>query len=267
MIPINNARKNIAKAKVIEHENRGNGYMVKEKYSCIGQKFGRLTVIERAEDAVNPDESKSVRYKCKCDCGNEKIVRKFHLVSGATVSCGCFYKEKRYGKRTHGFSHKERLYSLWLNIKDRCYNPNNNRYSSYGGRGITICDEWKNDYVSFRNWCMSNGYREEIRDSGRNNLTIDRINVDGNYEPDNCRFITNKENCLNKRNTMSDDERYKICPVCGKKFTVSRRNEKQTCGVECGQKIRKYKIWGIEIKSDAKSRKEFQENICNESRA
>lgn len=242
--------------------------MGKEKVSYVGKRFGRLTVVERVDNALNPNGKSVIRYRCKCDCGNETIVRKVHLTNGKIVSCGCFHKEQ-LGKirRKHGFSHKERLYSVWLDIKDRCYNKNNNHYHCYGGRGIIVCDEWKNDYKSFRDWCMSNGYKEEIRESGRNNLTIDRINVDGNYEPDNCRFITNKENCLNKRNTMSDEERYKTCPVCGKKFTVSQRNKKQTCGVECGQKIRKYKIWGIEIKSGAESRKEFQENICNESRA
>lgn len=217
----------------------GGDYTVKERYSCIGQRFGRLTVIERVEDAINPNGSKSVRYKCKCDCGNEKIIRKCHLVSGATVSCGCLYVETLgKGRRTHGFSHKERLYSLWLNMKDRCYNKNNSHYNSYGGRGIVVCDEWKNGYISFRNWCISNGYKEEIRESGRNNLTIDRIDVNGNYEPSNCRFITNKENCLNKRNNLTDEERYKICPICRKRFTVSKRNQQQTCSAECGQVLR-----------------------------
>ncbi len=121
----------------------------------------------------------------------------------------------------------------------KCDCGNNVHYHSYGGRGISVCEEWKNDYISFRNWCISNGYREEIRKSGRNNLTIDRIDVNGNYEPSNCRFLTNKENCLNKRDTMTDEERYKICPVCGKKFEIRRRNEKQTCSTKCGQVIKK----------------------------
>ena len=115
-------------------------------------------------------------------------------------------------------------------------------YKRYGGRGISVCDEWINDYVKFRTWCINNGYKEEIRKSGRNKLTIDRINVDGNYEPGNCRFLTNKENCLNKRNTMSNDERYKTCPVCGEVFELKTRNAKQTCSYKCGQVIRKAKL-------------------------
>ena len=111
-----------------------------------------------------------------------------------------------------------------------------------GGRGITICREWQQDYLCFRNWCITHGYKEEIRESGRNDLTIDRIDVNGNYELSNCRFITNKENCLNKRDTLSDSERYKICPICGKSFTVSKRNQKQTCSAKCGQVIRVRKI-------------------------
>lgn len=166
------------------------------------------------------------------------------MVSGKTVSCGCFYKETRYGKRTHGFSHKERLYGVWLNIKDRCYNKNNIHYRSYGGRGIVMCDEWKNDYKSFRDWCYSHGYEEKIKESGRNDLTIDRINNDGNYEPSNCRWITNKENCLNKQNTMSDEERYNICPICGKQFTQTKRNGQQTCSAKCGQVLRRKTMQG-----------------------
>lgn len=270
------ARGNIAKAKAIEQQNRkrllkinpklndGGDYTSKEKYSCIGKRFGRLVVIERAEDAINPNGKKSIRYKCKCDCGNEKIVRKGHLVSGKTVSCGCFYKETRYGKKTHGFSHKERLYSVWLNIKDRCYNKNNNHYQSYGGRGIIMCDEWKNDYMLFRNWCIANGHKEEIKESGRNNLTIDRINVDGNYEPNNCRFITNKENCLNKRDTLTDKERHKICPICGKEFTVSQRNQQQTCSAKCGQIIRKMHYKEERNKDGTFKASKTQKSVCNQ---
>lgn len=204
-----------------------------------GKRFGRLTVIERAEDAITPKGKTVIRYKCRCDCGNEKVIRKYHLTNGKIISCGCFHKEQLgKNRRKHGFSHKERLYSVWLNMKDRCYNQNNSHYKSYGGRGITICDEWASDYTNFRNWCLNNGYKEEIRDSGRNNLTIDRIDVNGNYEPGNCRFVTNKENCLNKRDTLTNEERNKTCPICGNKFIVSKRNQKQTCSFKCGQIIR-----------------------------
>ena len=217
--------------------------MSKELGSCVGKRFGKLLVVERAANVVNPSGKSVITYKCRCDCGTEKIIRKCHLVSGKIVSCGCFHNEQLgKTKKKHGFSHKERLYGLWTNMKDRCYNKNNSHYMSYGGRGISVCDDWKDDYLSFRSWCLSNRYEEKIRKSGRNDLTIDRINVDGDYEPDNCRFLTNKENCLNKRNTLTNQERYKTCPVCGKQFEVKRRNEKQTCGVKCGQVLRLKKI-------------------------
>lgn len=220
-------------AKAIETEN-------KEKKILNGKRFGRLVAIERVDDMVMPNGKKRIMYKCLCDCGNTKIVCKYHLINGSILSCGCLHKE-RFGdlKRKHGFSHKERLYSVWLNMKDRCYNPHNNHYKSYGGRGIIVCNEWKNDYKCFREWCIANGYVEDIRPSGRNNITIDRIDVNGNYCPENCRFITNKENCLNKRDTLSDEERYRICPICGKHFTFSKRNQQQTCSAKCGQVIRK----------------------------
>lgn len=211
----------------------------KEPIDYTGMRFGRLTVIERGEDAIIPSTGKRVvRYKCLCDCGNLKLIRKAHLTNGTIISCGCYQKEQLGNRRRkHGYSHKERLYSVWLDMKERCRNPKNNHYMSYGGRGISVCPEWDKDYMTFREWCLLNGYSEEIRDSGRNNLTIDRIDVDGNYEPNNCRFITNKENCLNKRNTMSDSERYNICPICGIIFVQKKRNGQKTCSRKCGQII------------------------------
>lgn len=217
----------------------------KIKNDLIGQRFGRLLVLERVENIISKNGKVIVQYKCICDCGNETFVRYSSLVNKRTTSCGCLHKEQLGNmRRKHGFSHKERLYSVWLDIKDRCYNKNNNHYESYGGRGIKMCDIWLNDYGEFRSWCIGNGYRQEIRKSGRNNLTIDRIDVNGDYEPSNCRWITNKENCLNKRNTMTDEERYKICPICGTHFTVSQRKQQQTCSAKCGQIIKKmhYKV-------------------------
>jgi len=245
----------IRKAKAIERETN----------SYIGKRFGRLVVIERLENAVNPNGKSVIQYKCKCDCGNEKIVRKCHLSSGKILSCGCLHREQlRHIRIKHGFSHKERLYGVWIDIKDRYCNEKNNHYHCYGGRGIAMCDEWKNDYKAFRDWCFSNGYKEDIRTSGRNNLTIDRIDNNGNYEPSNCRWVTNRENCLNKSDTMSDKERYKICPVCGKKFALLKRNEKQTCSTKCGQVIRKATM--SERRLSGAYEKQFQAklqtNIC-----
>ena len=219
---------NIAKAKAIE--------------DYAGKRFGRLTVIKRVDDYIFPNGKSTIRYLCRCDCGTEKEVNRGHLSSGKILSCGCFHREQLGNmRRKHGKSgyNRERLYTIWLNMKHRCYNPKNNHYKNYGARGITICDEWLEDYMAFRDWSYSHGYEEKIRESGRNDLTRDRIDNDGNYEPSNCRWVTNKENCLNKQNTMSDEERYNICPICGKLFIQARRNGQQTCSAKCGQAIKK----------------------------
>lgn len=142
-------------------------------------------------------------------------------------------------KRTHGLStNGGRIYQLWKSIKYRCYNKNSRDYQRYGGRGIKMCDEWLNNPKAFCDWALANGYKEEKTDKGLNILTIDRIDVNGDYEPSNCRFITNAEQAKNKRNTLKDEERYKTCPVCGKEYEVSSRNGAKTCSYECGCKLR-----------------------------
>lgn len=235
-------------------------------HDITGKRFGRLVAVERAEDAIIPKTGKKVpRYKCVCDCGNVKIIRKLSLTSGRTLSCGCFHKEQ-FGamRRKHGYGNKERLYKVWLDMKFHCFNPNCSHYKNYGGRGITICEEWKDDYGKFRSWCINNGYVEDIRDSGRNNLTIDRIDNDGNYSPDNCRWVTNKENCLNKQNTLTDSERFITCPICGSVFEVKKRNQQQTCSAKCGWKLRNRKCF-LERDEYGRFRKEneFETSICN----
>ena len=162
----------------------------------IGERFGRLTVIERAESYINPNGTPRTAWKCKCDCGNEVVVLAQSLSNGATKSCGCLKKERVHEIcRTHGElvykKKRTRLYCIWENMKRRCFNPKNQFYYCYGGRGITVCDEWKDSFEAFREWAYSSGYDEY--------LTIDRVNVDGNYEPDNCRWVTMKEQSNNKR--------------------------------------------------------------------
>ena len=159
-----------------------------------GKKFGRVTVIKRVENKNN-----RVAYLCKCDCGNEFITLSQHLVSGCTKSCGCLNREKaskRMAKmsKTHGFSHT-RLYGIWKNMRSRCLRTYNTAYKNYGGRGIKICKEW-DDFQSFHDWAYANGYSET--------LTIDRIDVNGNYEPQNCRWSTYYEQAQNKRNTKKE---------------------------------------------------------------
>lgn len=162
----------------------------------IGKTFSKLTVIDKAENYISPSGAKMKRWLCKCECGNTTICTTAHLNSGHTKSCGCYVKEtsRQNGlKQKHGLKNTK-IYRVWAQMKTRCYNPKHENFDCYGGRGITVCDEWKNDFQSFYDWAMSNGYKE--------GLTIDRIDVNGNYEPSNCRWITIKEQCQNKRNTL-----------------------------------------------------------------
>ena len=164
-----------------------------------GQRFGHLTVLQqKGHDHTN------VTWLCKCDCGKEKTVNGRSLRIGRTTSCGCSqYKwlktkkiaEHHGGSRTKQYGGKERLYRVWLGMRQRCNNPNCNRYSLYGGRGISICSEW-NDYSVFRGWAMEHGYNPE---ASRGECTIDRIDVNGNYEPSNCRWVNMKTQRENQR--------------------------------------------------------------------
>lgn len=150
-----------------------------------GQRFGRLTVIERA----GADSHRQMLWKCVCDCGNETIVRGHALREREICSCGCFRKER---SRTHGLT-GTRLYRIWRNMKSRCLNKNNPSYKDYGGRGIGICDEWRETFIKFYKWAMVNGYEDS--------LSIDRINNNKGYSPDNCRWTEQSRQNDNKRNT------------------------------------------------------------------
>lgn len=152
-----------------------------------GRKFGRLTVVSLAE------KRKGFYYwNCKCECGNEVVIKAGYLTNGDTKSCGCLYKERSSSKK-HGYR-RTRLYGIWCAIKTRCCNNKFKEYHNYGGRGIAICEEWKDNFQVFYDWAMANGYAE--------NLTIDRFDNDGNYEPSNCRWITTKQNSRNRSNNV-----------------------------------------------------------------
>lgn len=156
-----------------------------------GMKFGRLTVLERAENYILPSSGKKrAQWLCECECGNRCVVQTSHLKSGHTQSCSCLNKDitKRRAS-THGES-KTPLYYVWKSMRQRCKNPNNSRYKDYGGRGIDVCVEWDN-FLNFKEWAYANGYKE--------GLTVDRINNDLGYCPSNCRIADYVVQANNKR--------------------------------------------------------------------
>jgi hypothetical protein len=161
--------------------------MVEVRKDLTGQRFGRLVVIRQAGDHIQPNGVYYSQWDCQCDCGNTVTVRGDDLKRNHTQSCGCLRREKmtKHGKSNHPF------YGIWKDIKDRCYNPNNKRFKDYGGRGIKVCDEWREDVGEFIEWAEANGWEP--------GLQIDRIDNDKGYFPGNCRFIDNRGNILNRR--------------------------------------------------------------------
>ena len=168
-----------------------------------GQRFGRWTVLEFShKNGAFP------YWLCQCDCGTVRAVKQLSLQQGTSKSCGCYQREtaKVIGdrSRTHG-DFGTRLYRVWAAMKNRCFNPNMKFYHDYGGRGITVCDEWL-EYIPFKEWALANGYEE--------GLTIDRIDVNGNYCPENCHWVPMSEQHYNKRDTV-------YVEYNGKRYTIA----------------------------------------------
>lgn len=150
--------------------------------NITGQKFGRLTAIK----PCGKTSGGNILWLCECDCGNKTTVPTQHLKSGNTQSCGCLNSELASKRFTKTGASNHRLYRIWRNMKRRCYDKTFKAYKNYGGKGVLICEEWLKSFENFYNWAIGNGYKDD--------LTIDRIDVKGNYEPKNCQWITRSEN-------------------------------------------------------------------------
>ena len=162
-----------------------------------GQRFGRLVVVERG----GRDKNGLTTWKCRCDCGETTIETRSNLINGRVNSCGCLSIELSLQRFTkHGKRHT-RLYGVWNNMKNRCYNPKVHNYHRYGARGITVCEEWRDNFEKFCEWAISNGY-DENAPFGK--CTLDRIDNDKGYSPDNCRWVDAKTQSNNRSNNRKE---------------------------------------------------------------
>ena len=199
--------------------NSGCDECKRTKEDLTGKKFGNLTVISK-----KCNKNKNVYWNCICECGNNVEVKTSELNRGSTVSCGCYSKNRFIKENTKHDKSNTRLYKIWYGMKRRCYEEKNESYPRYGGRGITICKEWLDDFMSFYNWSMENGYSDK--------LSIDRIDNDGNYEPNNCRWATNSVQSRNQSNTI-------IVEIFGVKKPLAEWNE--IVGVSYNRSYQRYK--------------------------
>lgn len=182
---------------IVENEQTSEFYPT-PKSLVEGQRFGKLTIVEQ----VGKDKYYRKLYLCKCDCGNTTIVNENKLKTGNTKSCGCLKKERL---TKHGLS-KTKLYNVYQQMIERCYNPNCKNYKKYGANGITVCPEWHEKdkgFIAFYNWAIDSGYKE--------GLTIDRINGKGNYEPSNCRWATYEQQNTNLKISKNNKSGYVGC--------------------------------------------------------
>ncbi len=189
-----------------------------------GKRFGHQTAVS----FQGYNKWHNAMWLCKCDCGNEHIVSSGKLINGKSTSCGCYRKKIIVERSTkHGLTcgSKPRLFIIWNDMKARCYNSNSINYSSYGGRGISICKEWLEDFSSFYRWAVKNDYSDD--------LTIDRIDNNGDYSPSNCQWITAEENKMKQRKTIF---------ILGKSISANARN----IGISRYRLTRYYRQNGLE---------------------
>lgn len=191
-----------------------------------GKRFGKLLVLNKKEKRGHYNF-----WLCKCDCGKSVWIRSNSLNNGHAKSCGCNKKRTLYEKPTKEIN----LYKIWSGMKARCFNKNCLNYPHYGLRGIKVCDEWSKDFMSFYNWAVENGYKK--------GLSIDRIDVNGNYEPANCRWATAKEQSNNQTKTIRINYKGEektisdLCYVFGIKYSTLYGRIKRGIPIECALKI------------------------------
>lgn len=207
----------------------------------IGDRFERLVVLARAENGLAP----GTRWLCKCDCGSEKVVSKQNLTQGQVKSCGCLHREsvgcrsKRHGESHHDGKHDRTLeYMAWGGMKSRCYNTKALQYPRYGGRGISICETWLHSFEAF---LADMGRRPSSRHS------LDRIDVNGNYEPANCRWATAKEQARNVRSN-------RLITIAGVTYTMAEWCERSGIGKSAMRNRLRRGIIGAALLSPVKKR-------------
>lgn len=162
-----------------------------KSHDLTGMKVGELTVLCRDVEKTKACNGRRQYWFCKCSCGTVKSYIAENLTRKHTTSCGC--KTNNYKHKTHGKS-STRLYKIWVGMRKRCYNPSTPHFEYYGGRGITVCEEWNENFESFYNWSITNGYADS--------LSIDRIDNDKGYSPDNCRWSSKDVQARNKTNLI-----------------------------------------------------------------
>lgn len=177
-----------------------------------GEQVGTCTFVREAEPLIQPSKKKERKAVFLCECGSEFEALISHVKSGNTKSCGCMKNELISNARTtHGLTH-DPIFSKWVQMKKRCYNPNAADYKNYGGRGIIVCKEWRNDFLAFRN------YISKLEGYGEDGRSLDRIDNNGNYEPGNMRWATRHEQSVNQRMKKTNTSGYVGVSLKGERF-------------------------------------------------